>query len=360
MSGTYSGSVTFPATFTIPDDSDAPTASSVNVPIEALGDRTAYLKALADASKCVPVVTEWLTSGNFTLPADALNYGIYEGCGGGGAGGKGGVSPASDNLSAGGGGGGGSILRSGICTLYPGEQHDVNVGAGGSGVDGLFGIGVPGGDTELVRHSTVAKIVICEGADGGHSGSLATLFTACVASAGNFAFARGGRPVRLSAGAVTSDNPAESCPYPTMHLDRTPQSGGLGTCGTWPVVPSHGQQGTTGANGSPSPQGFPGGLGGAMGTTSGGNPNMYGGGAGGGGGAGPFGNGGNGGTGSNGVAVGASASPSAGTSAAANTGAGGGGGGGAGCAPTTSTVGASPGDGGSGRFRLIYFRKMAP
>lgn len=40
----YAGSDTFPSDFTIPDDSAPPTASNLLVSIEALGDRTTWLK----------------------------------------------------------------------------------------------------------------------------------------------------------------------------------------------------------------------------------------------------------------------------------------------------------------------------
>jgi hypothetical protein len=47
MSTTYAGANVFPVGITIPSDGDAENASSVNVPIEALADRTVYLKAVA-------------------------------------------------------------------------------------------------------------------------------------------------------------------------------------------------------------------------------------------------------------------------------------------------------------------------
>jgi hypothetical protein len=44
MSSQYEGLAVFPTSFAIPDDSDARDAASVGVGLEALGDRTAYLK----------------------------------------------------------------------------------------------------------------------------------------------------------------------------------------------------------------------------------------------------------------------------------------------------------------------------
>lgn len=45
MSGTYSGNDAFPTSITIPSDGDARAASSVNAALEALADRTVYLKS---------------------------------------------------------------------------------------------------------------------------------------------------------------------------------------------------------------------------------------------------------------------------------------------------------------------------
>ncbi len=50
MGSQYAGTAVFPTDFTIPDDGDAYDAASVNVAFEALGDRTAYLRALAETT----------------------------------------------------------------------------------------------------------------------------------------------------------------------------------------------------------------------------------------------------------------------------------------------------------------------
>lgn len=48
MPSTYSGVNVYPASYQIPSDGDSRNASSVNAALEALGDRTTYLKNLAD------------------------------------------------------------------------------------------------------------------------------------------------------------------------------------------------------------------------------------------------------------------------------------------------------------------------
>jgi hypothetical protein len=48
MSHNYAGANVFPATIAMPDDGDPRNASSVNVPHEALADRTVYLKTRFD------------------------------------------------------------------------------------------------------------------------------------------------------------------------------------------------------------------------------------------------------------------------------------------------------------------------
>ena len=49
MGTQYAGSQTFPSDYTIPDDGDPEDAASVNVALEALGDRTAFLRSRLDA-----------------------------------------------------------------------------------------------------------------------------------------------------------------------------------------------------------------------------------------------------------------------------------------------------------------------
>ncbi len=47
MSSQYAGTAVFPTDFTIPDDGEDRSAASVNVALEALGDRTVFLGANA-------------------------------------------------------------------------------------------------------------------------------------------------------------------------------------------------------------------------------------------------------------------------------------------------------------------------
>lgn len=49
MSTTYAGTDVFPITITLPADGDPPVVASVNVPLEGLADRTAYLKSVTDS-----------------------------------------------------------------------------------------------------------------------------------------------------------------------------------------------------------------------------------------------------------------------------------------------------------------------
>lgn len=55
MSTTYGGANTYPANITLPSDGDVKNAASVNVPLEGLADRTAYLYARSGAYRVVSV-----------------------------------------------------------------------------------------------------------------------------------------------------------------------------------------------------------------------------------------------------------------------------------------------------------------
>jgi hypothetical protein len=352
------------------DDSSAPTAGAFNPGLEGALDNIAYLKARIDPSKCVPVVTPFLADGSITIPANAFDHGLFEGCGGGSAGGVGAPSQGEQLILAGGGGGGGAMQRTGICPLVPGEVYDVSGidGGGGTGTDGLVGIGNNGKDVVLTRRSTGDKIVICRAAQGGQPCNYLTPPGAFLSNTplatgesdapkNNFVFGRGGRPVRIETG--DADLPPDPTQYAMLNKSFVPQMGGLGTCCTWLQKTAGDTNTFRGDDGNASPQGFKGGRGGTNGTSVLASLIGYlGGGAGGGGGAGPYGDGGAGGNGSAANASGASSAPTAGASAAANSGAGGGGGGGAGCASTTTTVGGAPGNGGSGRLYLVHFIPM--
>lgn len=82
MTHSYTGENTYPATIPLMDDSDAPTAAAFSAPLESLGDRTAYLKNVADGSlssaKCY---YDWEAKALTDHPTDALivirNYGVY-------------------------------------------------------------------------------------------------------------------------------------------------------------------------------------------------------------------------------------------------------------------------------------------
>ncbi len=76
MGTQYAGSQTFPSDYTIPDDGDPEDAASVNVALEALGDRTAFLRSRLDALPSLAALTSILA------PSDGLvrlvrGFGIF-------------------------------------------------------------------------------------------------------------------------------------------------------------------------------------------------------------------------------------------------------------------------------------------
>lgn len=343
MSDPYAGNpALFPATYTIPDDSDPPTASAVNVGLEALGDRTAYLKA----HYATPIYVEFLGSGSITFPADALPFCLMEGCGGGGGAGGGPANPGASFFASGGGGGGGAVQDVQMCVIVPGDLYDVTVGAGGAfGADGHDATpgfnGLDGGDSQLVRHSDSHIAGRCSGARGGMEGRIND-------SDGPAVKALGGAP-----GHTPISDFSHSFDPTVVKV--------LCEIGDWTSVLQHGAHGLThnfpahmrSRGGSSSPQGYAGGASGAANTTNSGS--YQGGGGGGGGGAGPYGHGGAGGAGGAPNNAGDSFAAQ-GTAAADNTGAGGGGGGASGGA-TGFTGSGQGGAGGSGRVRLLYWVK---
>jgi hypothetical protein len=347
------GNPVFPIDFTIPDDGDARSASSVNVPFEALADRTAWLKA----NTTIVAEIEFIANGSFTWPFGAT-HAIFDGYGGGGGGGKGANGPATTHTAAsGGGGGGGAIRRLEIVapsTPVVGEQYDVTIGVGGAG--GTSGSGANGGDTIVAR--TLGGIVArFRGAEGGQAGSTCEIEFGGPGTSGitQYAFGLGGSPIKRtlpSAGDVVAFNKH-------TFFNTTPQAGGNG------YAQIFGADGDQFAAGNPAPsEDTVGGTGGTSGVVVG--VTIIGGGGGGGGGAGPAASGGlglsggNGGNGSDAALSGSTSNGGAGTSAGATTGAGGGGGGGAGAVssgPPVPGVGGNGGNGGSGYCRVIFIRR---
>jgi len=73
MSTQYAGNDSFPSDYTIPDDGDARAAVSVNVALEALGDRTAWLKPRLDFLRQIGVQNwPYQNDGSFTFNTWAI------------------------------------------------------------------------------------------------------------------------------------------------------------------------------------------------------------------------------------------------------------------------------------------------
>lgn len=341
MGTQYAGDETlFPVDFTIPDDADPEDASSINVALEALGDRTKFNKQqladyLALRSPRMRVI-EFLTSGTYTPDAASRIVAAWAtGCGGGGAGGTGINGTLTVNRwMCGGGGGGAALLGTIPLILVPGTTYNVDVGAGGISQIAQGGTGADGGDTVIRDGATVlAAFGGAQGGRGAIGGDSPSLW---------LTFALGGAP-RAGMPSVIFGDPTKGMRFDTsdamwvassLQFRLAAGQGGFG-CG--------GSTNPASSAGAPNPYGnFPGGAGGMQGTDSG---TQRGGGGGGGGAAGPFGVGGAGGSGGNGGFSGGG-----GNSAADNTGAGGGGSGSGGY----GNFGRGPsGAGGSGLCRLV-------
>ena len=321
--------------FTIPSDGDAMSASSINVPYQALADRTQYL-ALR-----LPSRSDTLTSaaGTWACPPGVLTIEVFAfGGGGGGCGGD--IITPTTRSAIGGGGGGGSKRAITITRLVvtPGAVFNYVNGAGGApgGGGSAGGVGTPGGDG---GDSSFAGVVVARGGGGGNCSALAT------AAAGNFVACPGGRSPR-SVAAAAQMNPSNGFSSLTAFvIQAEAQDGGQGGTGSTAI-------GQLATDGGCSPEGFAGGALGAPGNTS----TNRGGGGGGGGGAGPAGIGGAGGAGGAGTAAGTGGSAPANSigNPAANTGAGGSGGGGGGQGTTTGGAGSPGQSGGSGQMWIVY------
>lgn len=340
----YEGNPIWPTAYPLVSDETTPTATQYNPALEALGDRTAYLK---DNLTSIESVTFTAGYEEIVVPKGAT-HAIVEGWGGGGGGGKGRESGLVSRASSGGGGGGGAIAGVKIVPVTEGETLGGEIGPGGDG--GTVNAGQAGGDTKLTRVSDSAVLVTFRGAGPGQKGTEADFFVQYppgVSDAPNYTFGFGGEPVATS---TFFQQLASGTPFANMYRTDTPQAGGLGTS-------SHvGLTSVQMGRGNSSPHGTVGGAGGSGGGDAGAGA-FKGGGGGGGGGAGPGGNGGAGGNGSSAVAAGSSTNGGGGANAAANSGAGGGGGGGAGGAPSAGGVGGAGGKGGSGWMRVTFIRR---
>lgn len=349
----------FPASYQIPDDGDAKNAASMNVGLEALGDRTAWLKANLPYLQAITV----LATGNIVVPPQATQL-FYSACGGGAGGAGGSAAVGIDRNATGGGGGGGALRCEGSIEVVPGETLAITIGAGGIGGAGGISNGTAaqgggnGGFTTIVRPAGSVLLAAMSGAHGGGVGlftttgvpgldTLATVTFNGVATE-YYSFAAGGAPISdFGLGPLVGVRSLDH----TALLSLAPHSGGRGTGAKTPS--------TSYLRGGSSLQGFFGGSGGSSGLAS---ATYLGGGPGGGGGGGPYGAGGFGANGGNGNSSGNATNGTPGGSALANTGGGGGGGGASGCSNNAGSTGAGSGgaggNGGSGRITMIFLRGL--
>lgn len=326
----------FPNELPLLDDGTPPDAAEINVPIEALADRTAYLFARLFTASLIATVT---LSGTVEAPANAVAA-FLVGCGGGGGGG-GGSAAGGDARSCGGGGGGGARKQIAIVPVVGGEDYTVEIGGGGVGgagsgdrsPGGFASGGASGGATTFTRAATSTVLATFRGARGGKGG-----ITTDGAGAGQVTFAPGGPDVQIDLAS------------PPNNLSQIPFYAAL-------AAPSRGAPGITAGieaqatqNGGSSPEGYAGGSSGVPDDTVVGS--FYGGGAGGGGGAGPYGDGGGGGSGSAPNSGGAATNGGDGNHAGVS--AGGAGGGGCGGANADGGVGGNGGNGGDGQLTIIW------
>ena len=335
MGSQYAGSATFPADFTIPDASDAKDPTSVNIALEALGDRTAWLRAAIPNLK----MEIFTASGTWTAPA-STTFAILVGVGAGGGGG-GGATGNGAVYTCGGGGGGGAQECVTPIAVTPGQAYTVAIGAGGAG-GAANAAGSDGGPTTFQNSGASIFAQFAGGGKGqGPSGA--------AGSSTDFCFALGGSPVARRSGSLTSHNYVNA--DPNLFLPRAPGEGGPGTSSNNPS-PQHG----LGAAGL----GF-GGNAGTHGAAS--SPKVGGGAGGGGGGSGigtnAFGAGVSGGNGGNGGAANSGGAGSAGANGAAGSYGGGGGGGGSGGGGTSQGAGGTGGAGGNGYLIVLWTEKDA-
>lgn len=335
----YAGADTFPVNFTIADDAVPPTASVFNVGLEALADRTIYLRRNPSKLGTIAVTA----STTIVVPALCTRL-IVRGCGGGGGGGGGSVGINIEHRwIAGGGGGGGAVPGWEILTVVPGETLNVDIGAGGAAGTSSAS-GGDGGNTIIRRGATVLAVFPGAQSGGGSANHVEGLIEHFVL--GGMPRAGALAPIRVGLADVIRNFRYDTSgpPWSTTSM-------------LIPVVPGSGGYGASGSTLVPSSAGSPNAIGvfaaGAAGTKGADFGAGRGGGGGGGGAAGPYGAGGSGGNG--GVPGGGTNSATGGASAGANTGAGGGGGGsGAYYSGATVTTGAFGGAGGSGALVVTY------
>lgn len=339
MSSQYAGANVFPSDFTIPDDGEAENAASVNVALEALGDRTKFLKS----NRVKKTVAVYTADGTFVSGANVILV-LAIGCGGGGGGGGGyHQSGLSTTLAGSGGGGGGAAIERCIPWVPdPSTSYNVILGLGGAG----GAVSAPGSDgSDSVVNDGADTMILFSGAQGGQGPvNCDTSLTDAVAFGG----------------ACTRESPRVSTFSCAARVDSIPpvQADGAGGLGVWSTLggalgfarggraPIGRAFGTIGSTVTPEP-----GNAGVLGT----NATHHGGGAGGGGAAGAYGNGGSGGTGGSGNDSGAGHDGSDGIDADPNSGGGGGGGGACGFGSASNGAAGVGGAGADGQVMLIVF-----
>lgn len=347
MPSNYAGSsAVYHSNITLPNDGDARSAASVNVGLQGLADRAAWLKANGGANRPI-VQLDYITPGSttvFLVPANVRWVWVFV-MGGGGAGGNGATGDLAgiDRYPGGGGGGGGAIGHWHLRTVTPGSNYEAFCAGGGT--PGAVTSGIPGGDggNSFFQKQGGTEQVIGYGASGGRSGVIST-------NTIDGGFSPGGGPALATRRAYTS---AGGFVYPTVCAS----DGGFS--GTSNITDLGGT--------SPAGRACPGqfalsqldnggvALGGTKGTTI---ASYRGASGGGGGGSSTMGSGGAGGAGGNGSNGGVGLTGAAGASATL-AGSGGGGGGGGGGGSSAGSVGGQGGAGMSGLVRIFYISPVA-
>lgn len=150
--------------FSVPNDGEQGTVAQILASIQAIADRTQFLKvALRGALKVALYTADDSFQGGYSA-APALVIG----CGGGGGGGGGCLGNGIDGSRRGGGaGGGGAILGFAFVTIAANTTYAVTIGTGGAGGDGAVALtgGTSGGDG---TDSSLGSLATFRGAQGGY------------------------------------------------------------------------------------------------------------------------------------------------------------------------------------------------
>lgn len=263
----------------------------------------------ATGGGATPTITDFSSSGTYTIPSGATTIRII--CIGGGGGGGSGYGAAAGNLRAGGGGGGGGALTDvsyAVSDVGSGAGLTVTIGgagSGGTGASGAGGAGTNAGASEVYVTTGSVQLAYANGGSGGGAATNTAGGTAGSAAInGSFAAAGGGaggtaaapsagtRPAMAAPGGggggpVTAGNTgymggsthggANATLRTTVGGGTTGATGGNGTGGSVTGATAGGGGGgggggttNAGGNGGAGSRGA-GGGGGGGGTTAGGN-----------------------------------------------------------------------------------------